>query len=169
MNKTMLKKTLLATLLLSTTHVTIANEAIFQVAIVKGAMATADITKGKVALGIKKLTANKSSQDFYDRKMNLCVAYLQSTQSNKSELACTEAIDSIESIKRQSSKVRYLTSLNYSNRGVARYKKNQLTAALNDFEVAVTIDNNPITAGNLQKIRQFLPVKKVEKIAALSD
>jgi hypothetical protein len=169
MNKTMLKNTLLATLLLSTTHATLANEAIFQVAVVKGAMGTADITKGEVALGIKKLTASESSKDFYDRKMNLCVAYLQSTQSNKSESACTEAIDSIESIKRQNSKVRYLTSLNYSNRGVARYKKNQLTAALNDFEFAVTIDDNPITAGNLQKIRQLLPVNNVEKMAALSD
>jgi hypothetical protein len=139
------------------------------VAVIKGAMGTADITKGEVALGIKKLTTSESSKDFYDRKMNLCVAYLQSTQSNKTESACTEAIDSIKSIKRQSSKVRYLTSLNYSNRGVARYKQNHLSAALKDFEFAVTIDNNPITAGNLQKIRQFLPVNKVEKIAELSD
>ena len=169
MNKTMLKNTLLATLLFSTTHVTLANDAIFQVAVIKGAMGTADITKGEVALGIKKLTTSESSKDFYDRKMNLCVAYLQSTQSNKTESACTEAIDSIESIKRQSSKVRYLTSLNYSNRGVARYKQNHLSAALKDFEFAVTIDNNPITAGNLQKIRKFLPVNKVEKIAELSD
>jgi len=169
MNKTMLKNTLLATLLFSTTHVTLANDAIFQVAVIKGAMGTADITKGEVALGIKKLTTSESSKDFYDRKMNLCVAYLQSTQSNKTESACTEAIDSIKSIKRQSSKVRYLTSLNYSNRGVARYKQNHLSAALKDFEFAVTIDNNPITAGNLQKIRQFLPVNKVEKIAVLSD
>lgn len=169
MNKTMLKNTLLATLLFSTTHVTLANDAIFQVAVIKGAMGTADITKGEVALGIKKLTTSESSKDFYDRKMNLCVAYLQSTQSNKTESACTEAIDSIKSIKRQSSKVRYLTSLNYSNRGVARYKQNHLSAALKDFEFAVTIDNNPITAGNLQKIRQFLPVNKVEKIAELSD
>ena len=169
MNKTILKNTLLATLLLSTTHATLANEAIFQVAVVKGTVGTADLTKGKVALGIKKLTASESSKDFYDRKMNLCVAYLQSTQNKKSESAYTEAIDSIESIKRQSSKVRYLTSLNYSNRGVARYKQNQLTAALKDFEFAVTIDDNPITAGNLQKIRRLLPVTKVEKIAALSD
>ncbi|MBA6327050.1 hypothetical protein H4J46_03650 [Colwellia sp. MB02u-6] len=169
MNKAILKNTLVATLLLSTTHATLANEAIFQVAVVKGAMGTADITKGEVALGIKKLTANENGKDFYDRKMNLCVAYLQSTQSNKSESACTEAIGSIESIERQSSKVRYLTSLNYSNRGVARYKQNQLIAALKDFELAVTIDDNPITAGNLQKIKQLLPVIKVEKITALSD
>ncbi|TWX72776.1 tetratricopeptide repeat protein [Colwellia sp. C1TZA3] len=169
MNKTILKNTLLATLLLSTSHTTLANAAIFQVAVVKGAMGTADISKGKVESGISKLIASESSKDFYDRKMNLCVAYLQSTQSNKSELACTEAIDSIKSITRQSSKVRYLTSLNYSNRGVARYKKNQLTAALEDFELAVSIDNNPITVGNLQKIKQLLPINKVEKITALSD
>ena len=171
MKKTILKSAILTTLLLGTTHATLANEAIFQVAVVKGAMGTAEIAKGKVESGIKKLTASEINQRFYDRKMNLCVAYLQSTfeHSDKSESACTEAINSIESIDNQSSKVRYLTALNYSNRGVARYKKNQLTAALADFEFAVTIDNNPITAGNLQKIKQLLPMNKLAKITALAD
>lgn len=167
----MIKKNLLATLLLSATHITLASDAIFQVAVVKGAIGTADITKGKLASGIKKLTEDEKNQSFYANKMNLCVAYLQSTSEliDKSEFACTEAIDSLEAVKRQSSKVRYLTSLNYSNRGVARYRKNQLTKALQDFEFAVIIDDNSITAGNLQKFKQLLPIVQAERATALSD
>ncbi|MFT6586352.1 MAG: hypothetical protein ACJAUY_000380 [Cognaticolwellia sp.] len=171
MKKTILTNALLATLLLSTSHSTLASNSIFQVAIVKGAIGTTDLAQGKVESGIKKLTASEKSQDFYANKMNLCVAYLQSdfTHSNKSESACTEAISSLESVKRQSNKVRYLTALNYSNRGVARYRKNQLDAALTDFELAVKIDNNEITVSNLRKIKQLLPLEQVESATELSD
>jgi hypothetical protein len=75
----------------------------------------------------------------------------------------------LESVKRQSNKVRYLTALNYSNRGVARYRKNQLEAALTDFELAVKIDNNEITVSNLRKIKQLLPLEQVESATELSD
>jgi len=169
MNNLTFKNTLIATLLLSTSHATLASDATFQVAVVKGAIGTAEITTGKLASGIKKLTTNEASKPLYANKMNLCVAYLQSKHSNKSESACTEAINSLESVKRQSIKVRYLTSLNYSNRGVARYRKNQLSAALKDFESAVIINDNSITAGNLRKFKQLLAVEKVENTTALSD
>jgi hypothetical protein len=171
MNKAMIIKNLLATLLLSATHITLASDAIFQVAVVKDAIGTADITKGKLASGIKKLTEDEKNQSFYANKMNLCVAYLQSTSelNDKSESTCTEAINSLEAMKRQSSRVRYLISLNYSNRGVARYRKNQLTKALKDFEFAVIIDDNSITSGNLQKFKQLLPIDQAESATALSD
>lgn len=171
MNKSILKNTLLATLLLSAPHSTLASEAIFQVAVVEGALGTQEITKGNLASGIKKLTASEQSKSFYANKMNLCVAYLQSdaNQSDKSESACTAAIDSLTSAKPQSAKVRYLTSLNYSNRGVARFRKNQLTAALKDFELAVNINDNSITSGNLQKFKQFSVTEQVATTTELSD
>jgi len=170
MNKSIFKSTLLATLL-STSCATLADDSIFQVAVVKGAIGTLDLTEGKVESGIKKLMASDKSKSFYANKMNLCVAYLQSKSehSDKSELACTEAIDSLESVKHQSSKVRYLTALNYSNRGVARVRKSQLTAALKDFEFAVEIDDNPITVGNLQKFKRLLPTEQVDTAIELSD
>ncbi|ASP48438.1 hypothetical protein [Cognaticolwellia beringensis] len=171
MKKLTLKNTLLATLLLSATHTTFANDEIFQVAIVKGAIGTSDLTEGKVESGIKKLTANKKNQDFYANKMNLCVAYLQSKSkhSDKTETVCTEAITSLESVEHKSNRVKYLTALNYSNRGVARYRKNQITAALKDFEFAVEMDKNPITSGNLQKFKRLLPIQQVESTSELSD
>jgi len=52
---------------------------------------------------------------------------------------------------------------------VARYRQNQLTEALKDFELAVKIDDNSITVGNLQKIKQFLPIEQVESTTELSD
>lgn len=171
MKKSMLTSTLLATLLFSTSYSTLASDSIFQVAVVKGAVGTIDLTEGKVESGIKKLTSSEKTQDFYANKMNLCVAYLQSalSHSNKSESACTDAINTLESVKRQSNKVKYLTALNYSNRGVARYRQNQLDAALSDFELAVKIDDNEITVKNLQKIKQLLPLEQVETITELAD
>ncbi len=171
MIKIKLKKIILTTLLLTNSYTTLADDNKFQVAIVKGEVGTSELSKGKVESGIKKLIASNIKQDFYANKMNLCVAYLQATsqQSDKTESACTEAITSLESMKHQSNKVRYLTALNYSNRGVARYRKNQITAALKDFEIAVEIDDNSITTGNLQKFNRLVSQEQVESITEFSD
>jgi len=169
MKKPTLIETLITTLLLTSSLSTIASEAKFQVAVVKGAVGSVDIAKGELAQGIEKLTTNEKSADFYANKMNLCVAYLQSNNSEKSESACTKAIASLESLPSANNDVRYLTSLNYSNRGVARYRKNQLNAALTDFKFAASLDDNPITARNLASIRRILPTAKVEDVAVLSD
>jgi hypothetical protein len=169
MKQTTLIKTLITTLLLASSISAIASEEKFQVAVVKGAIGSVDIAKGELVSSIEKLTANEKSADFYANKMNLCVAYLQSNNGEKSESACTDAISSIESLPIANNKVRYLTSLTYSNRGVARYRKNQLAAALTDFKFAATIDENPITERNLAKIRRILPAVKVEDMAMLSD
>ena len=167
MKKTTFIKTMLTTILLGTTHSALADDALFKVAVIKGAVGTLDITQGEVESGIKKLTASKKRKDIYANKMNLCVAYLQTSHNAKSELACTEAINSLKGIT--SPRVQYLSSLNYSNRGVARYKTNQLNAALTDFEQAVLIDNNPITASNLKRIKLLLLADSTDNSATLSD
>ena len=169
MKKLILINTILATLLFSATQSALANDVKFKVAVVKGAIGSVDITQGELASGIKKLTASEKNKDFYASKMNLCVAYLQSNYQEQSESACTAAIDSLESMQNANRKVQYLTALNYSNRGVARYRKNQLVAALADFEAAVAIDQNPITNANLASIRQLLPTTKVDTNVELSD
>ncbi len=169
MKKSTFINTILATLLFSASHSALANGANFKVAVVKGAIGSADITQGELASGIKKLTASEKSKNSYASKMNLCVAYLQANYQEKSESACTAAIESLESMPNVNRKVKYLTALNYSNRGVARYRKNQLLAALADFKVAVAIDKNSITNSNLENIRQLLPVTKVDTNLELSD
>ena len=169
MKKAIFISSILATLLLTTTNSASAAEAKFKVAVVKGAIGSVDIAKGELASSIEKLTTNKKDNDFYASKMSLCVAYLQASYNTESESTCTSAINSLESLGHANSKVRYLTALNYSNGGVARYRKNQLTAALKDFEVAVAIDQNPITSANLASIRKLLPITSVDTVTELSD
>lgn len=169
MNKSLFKNTILTTLLLSAMGSATASETAFKVAVVKGAVGTVDLTKGEIATSIEKLTANKMHKEFYANKMNLCVAYLHSEDNAKSESACTSAIKSLESMPKSKDRVKYLTALNYSNRGVARFKQKQLTAALSDFEAAFAIDNNPITSNNLVHMRQQLPVSNDESMVELSD
>ncbi|MCI2283866.1 hypothetical protein L3081_11230 [Colwellia sp. MSW7] len=173
MNKSLFKNTILTTLLLSTmgsaTVSATSSETAFKVAVVKGAVGTVDLTKGEIATSIQKLTANKMKKEFYANKMNLCVAYLHSDDNAKSESACTSAIKSLESMPKSKDRVKYLTALNYSNRGVARFKQKQLTAALSDFEAAFAIDNNPITSSNLVNMRQQFPASNDESVAELSD
>jgi tetratricopeptide (TPR) repeat protein len=169
MNKSLFKKTILTTLLLSIINSAAANDTTFKVAVVKGAIGTVDITKGEIASSIEKLTTNKKYKEFYASKMNLCVAYLQSNENSKSESACTSAIKSLESMPETKKRVKYLTALNYSNRGVARFRQNQLTQALSDFEAAVAIDNNPITSNNLVHMRLQLPISNTEPTAELSE
>lgn len=169
MTKSILKNTLLATLLLSTTNLAMASESIFKVAVVKGAIGTVDITKGEFESSIKKVTSNKTYKEFYTSKMNLCVAYLQLNDNTKSEPACTAAIESLEEMSKSNKGGKYLTALNYSNRGVAKYRKNQLTAALKDFETAVAIDNNSITKSNLVNMRLQLAETPMDNMSELSD
>lgn len=146
-----------------------ANEPAFQVAVVKGAIGSNDIMKGNIESGIKKLTGRFHSDNSYEKKMSLCVAYLKSNSAQASESACTAAITSIDSLASTSKKALYLRSLNYSNRGVSRYKSANLNGALSDFKTAILIDSNPTTEINLKFIEQILSDIKIENTVKLSD
>lgn len=169
MSKIILKKLLLSTLIATSSISAFAGKPVFQVAIVKDAVASNDIVKGDVESGLKKLTARAKANNSYDKKMGLCVAYLQSNNSQASESACTEAINSIDELALNTKKALYLKSLNYSNRGVSRYKNADFDGALSDFSTAVAIDNNATTKNNLAFIRQIMSDMKVESTAQLSD
>lgn len=169
MSKIILKKLLLSTLIATSSISAFAGKPVFQVAIVKDAVASNDIVKGDVESGLKKLTTRAKSNNSYDKKMGLCVAYLQSNNSQASESACTNAIYSIDELALYTKKALYLKSLNYSNRGVSRYKNADFDGALSDFSTAVAIDNNATTENNLAFIRQIMSDMKVENTAPLSD
>ncbi len=169
MIKFILKSTLLTTLLISSSVSAVASELAFQVAIVKDATGSKDIMKGNVEAGIKELTERFTSAHSYANKMSLCVAYLKSSRAEESESACTDAITSIDSLALTSKKALYLKSLNYSNRGVSRYKNGDFDAALADFEVAISIDNNLTTKNNLLFIQQILSDMKIEPSIVVSD
>jgi hypothetical protein len=129
-----------------------ASQRTLQVAIVKGAIGNDNILSGDLESGIKKLKRRSLPLNNYDKNMGLCVAYLKNNNPVLSESACTSAIESISSKNLTSSHSLYLKAITYSNRGVARYLKNDLVGAMSDLTIAKSIDANNITKGNFKFI-----------------
>ena len=101
--------------------------------------------------------------------MNLCVAYSQTGKTKKSEATCTAEINSAEAINSHNEKALYLKSLSYNNRGVSRYKNNDISGALADLNVAVLIDPNDITISNLSTVKQYLNKPATDTSAIFAD
>ncbi|MBA6253934.1 MULTISPECIES: hypothetical protein [unclassified Colwellia] len=154
---------LLITLLVSNPVSAFESDIALKVAVVKDTRGTQDIVKGNFNKSIKKLTKRHQDESSYNSHMSLCVAYLQADNAVQSESACTAAIDSIEAMKLNNTNALYLKSLSYSNRGISRYKNNDLNGALADLNQAILIDENTITLGNLKIIKQ-----KAYRLASLS-
>lgn len=169
MCKVILKKLLLSTLIASSSLSAVAAEPAFQVAVVKGAIASNDIIKGNVESGLKKLTGRFKANGSYEKKMSLCVAYLQSNNTLASEPACTDSINSLNKQALKTKQALYLKSLSYSNRGVSRYKNADFDGALSDFNTAITIDKNAITENNLAFFKEIISDNELELTALLSD
>jgi hypothetical protein len=120
--------------------------------------AVADETKFKIAV-VKNAIGNKNSNVIaFNKNMDSCVALTQAKKVDKSELACTAAINSIKSIKTNNKKAKYLESLSYSNRGISRYMNDDLVGATDDFIAAFFIDSNSVTQNNLKLIQSALSV-----------
>ena len=116
--------------------------------------AVADETKFKIAVVAKAIGSQNIHVLAFNKKMDSCAAFTQAKKANKAELACTAAITSVGTIKKNSKKVKYLESLSYSNRGISRYLNSDLSGAMDDLITAVLIDSNAITRGNLKLIKQ---------------
>ncbi|MBA6347448.1 MULTISPECIES: hypothetical protein [unclassified Colwellia] len=155
---------LLITLLVSNPVSAFESDTALKVAVVKDARGTQDIVKGNFNKSIMKLTKRHQDESSYNSHMSLCVAYLQADNAEQSELACTAAIDSIEAMNLNNTIGLYLKSLSYSNRGISRYKNNDISGALADLNQAILIDENTITLGNLKIIKQ-----KAYRLASLSE
>ena len=146
--------TLVMTLVASSPLMALENNSALKVAVVKDATGTQDIVKGNFNSSIKKLTRRHKTENSYNSNMSLCVAYLQADNKKQSELACTAAINNVEAMDLTNTNGLYLKSLSYSNRGISRYKNNDLSGALADLNQAILIDENTITLGNLKIIKQ---------------
>lgn len=122
--------------------------------------AVADETKFKIAV-VKNTMGHKNSHIIaFNKNMDSCAALTQAKKTNKSELACTAAINSFKSIKNNSKKAKYLESLSYSNRGISRYMNDDLVGATDDLIAAFFIDSNSITESNLKLIKNALSVAR---------
>ena len=148
--KNMSYKALAATIAISCSASAMAEISTFKVAVIKDTTASQEIISGDLEASITQLTLN--NKNTFENNTGLCVAYLKSKNVEKSESACTAAIESISSVGYDKKKT-YLQSLSYSNRAIARYLKNDFTGAMDDLSVATSINSNTITAGNLQLLK----------------
>lgn len=147
--KNVFLKTLLTSLVLSTSLTAVANEANFKVAIIGNAQGSKEILSGDFNNGIESLTKTSAAKSSFENSMGLCAVYIKTKDANKSESACSTAIDSANSMNWRSKRGIYLKSLSYSNRGISRYLNNDIAGAIDDLTMAITIDTNEITRSNL--------------------
>jgi hypothetical protein len=131
--------------------------------------AVADETKFKIAVVKDTIGSHSTNVHAFNKNMDACAAFTQAKRTNKSELACTAAITSVKSIKKNNHKVKYLESLSYSNRGISRYMNDNISGAMDDFVAAILVDSNAITRGNLKLIKQLSSVVGSTSATELSE
>ncbi len=133
----------------------------FKVAVVDTSSSSTDVISGKYAKAIATLRSNPKVKESFEESTSLCVAYIKSGDASGSISACNAAIDNIASLKTKSSKVRYLHSLSYSNRAVARYFENDMAGAMDDLKSARLLNNNNIVKTNLTIVKkQYMPFEE---------
>lgn len=147
--KPLLLTTLISSTILTAPLAAVAGEANLKVAVIKDATASESILNGEY----QEVIANLSSknQDF-EESTTLCVAYLKSNNEEMSETACTAAIRSAKKLDTSSQKMRYLQSISYNNRAIARYLKDDMSGAMSDLAFAKSLDSNPLVKENLSLI-----------------
>lgn len=126
-----------------------------KIAIIKNAIGSKELIAGNYNEGLTKLS-NSSKQNEYEGAMGLCVANLKTHRYIEANIACSQAIDTINNIADDSYHNRYLKSLAYSNRGVVRYLAKDSYGALDDFTTALLVDNNDIVKKNLLNIKTVI-------------
>ncbi|MBQ4833192.1 hypothetical protein J8L70_08060 [Pseudoalteromonas sp. MMG010] len=91
-----------------------------------------------------------------EQSFNNCALNVKSKNYAQAETICTKAIALIKESDAPKYKVRELTSFALSNRGVARLKAQNETAALSDLYEAVQISQNSLVSHNLKRAKQDL-------------
>lgn len=162
-------KTLLTSIIFSYSLSAQADNSLLKIAVVKDSIGAQDIVLGNINSSIEKLTSVQKANKGFNTKLNLCAAYLKSTEKSKSELACTAAIKDIESKGKYTKKTRYLKSLSYSNRAIARYQSKNIYGALTDINTAISTDSNAITKANFTFIKQYASESSTDDSNELAD
>jgi len=91
-----------------------------------------------------------------EESFNSCALNVKSKNYAQAEEICTKAIALLKDAQGPKIKVRQLTSYALSNRGVARLKAHNDTAALADLYEAVQISENTLVSHNLTRAKEEL-------------
>ncbi|GGP88797.1 hypothetical protein [Shewanella ulleungensis] len=114
------------------------------------ALQTGNVEEGLTAT----LSASKYTVDDYSRNVNLCAGYVQMSDMEKAEKACSAAVKSARSLVAiPSMSVRAYA---YNNRGVMKLMNNDNLGALADFKRAAKVDNSSIYKHNLERLEAAL-------------
>ncbi|MBQ4833189.1 hypothetical protein J8L70_08045 [Pseudoalteromonas sp. MMG010] len=91
-----------------------------------------------------------------EQTFNSCALNVKSKNYEQAEEVCTKALAILQESSASSYKVRELTSFALSNRGVARLKAHNDTAAIADLYEAVQTSDNELVSHNLKRAKQTL-------------
>ncbi|MDC9497611.1 MULTISPECIES: hypothetical protein [unclassified Pseudoalteromonas] len=91
-----------------------------------------------------------------EQSFNSCALNVKSKNYAEAEAICTKAIALLKDADGPKFKVRQLTSFALSNRGVARLKSNNDTAAIADLYEAVQMSNSTMVSHNLTLAKEEL-------------
>jgi len=91
-----------------------------------------------------------------EQSFNSCALNVKSKNYAQAEEICTKAIALLKDADGPKFKVRQLTSYALSNRGVARLKSNNETAALADLYEANQMSNSTMVSHNLNRAKEEL-------------
>lgn len=162
-------RTLTAVLFIATAASVSASNETLKLAIVEGSVANKAISYGDFSTSLDKLSSHKPSANNFNNTTGLCVTLIKSNQMAKAKVACSNAVEDAQAIPESHRKSAYLRSLSYSNRAIAHYKNNDVSAAITDIEIAVATDNNPIVVNNLQTLKQRTDSFKIEAKTDIAD
>ncbi|TQV77265.1 hypothetical protein FLL45_04790 [Aliikangiella marina] len=124
----------------------------FQVAVVEHTTGAKEIIEGQYETGLKKLSKRDTpAKSSFNRSLTRCAANIMLNDYQSADGACTVAIEKYKN--RSSLNYKYFKSIAYSNRGVARYLKGDMTAASDDLKMAASLDDNKIVMANLANIK----------------
>lgn len=101
-------------------------------------------------------TPVKAQAQSYEQPFNSCALNVKSKNYAQAEAVCTKAIALLKDADGPKFKVRQLTSYALSNRGVARLKSNNETAAIADLYEAKQISDNALVSHNLTRAKEEL-------------
>ncbi|TMO09053.1 hypothetical protein CWB60_04285 [Pseudoalteromonas sp. S327] len=91
-----------------------------------------------------------------EQSFNSCALNVKSKNYAEAEAICTKAIALLKGADGPKFKVRQLTSFALSNRGVARLKSNNDTAAIADLYEAAQMSNSTMVSHNLTLAKEEL-------------
>ncbi|TKB47061.1 hypothetical protein [Thalassotalea mangrovi] len=125
----------------------------FKVAVVKNAPGSDAIMSGELVEGASELaSATMDAATQYEKAMGLCALNIKTKDYAAADSACSDAIQALAGIEKDSETLRYLSAMAYSNRAIVRYFMSDTLGAYSDLNRALEFSQDEIVMGNLTRL-----------------